>query len=269
MNTQALLDKIVTLFRKELKGNLIGIYLHGSLAMGCFNPTKSDIDFLVVVKEKLTPVNNSRIAKIALSLHDEMSVMFNERGIEFTIILEMYLKPFVYPTPFEFHYSDYHRGKYRTDENYLCGGLEDQDLASQLVVAYERGSTLYGKPLSELYEPINSQYYLDSILNDVEGCADEIIDNPPTNLTSMYLILNFCRVLYYVKEGKISSKREGGEWGKIYLPQHFQPLIKYYLAIYTDESSDREKDNCDFDLQSLLAFVEYMTNEIKQNISNH
>ncbi|KQY84163.1 DNA polymerase [Paenibacillus sp. Root52] len=269
MNTQALLDKIVTLFREELKGNLIGVYLHGSLAMGCFNPTKSDIDFLVVVKEKLTPVNNSRIAKIALSLHDEMSVMFNERGIEFTIILEIYLKPFVYPTPFEFHYSDYHREKYRTDENYLCGGLEDKDLAAQLVVAYERGRTLYGTPLSELYEPINSQYYLDSILNDVEGCADEIIDNPPTNLTSMYLTLNFCRVLYYVTEGKISSKREGGEWGITNLPQHFQPLVKYYLAIYTDESSDRENDNSNFDLQSLLAFVEYMTNEIKQNTSHH
>ncbi|MDQ0195648.1 nucleotidyltransferase domain-containing protein [Paenibacillus wynnii] len=66
---------------KELSGNLLGIYLHGSLAMGCFNPLKSDIDFLIVVKDKLTPVNNSRIAKIALSLHDEMS---NERGIEFT-----------------------------------------------------------------------------------------------------------------------------------------------------------------------------------------
>ncbi|WP_280818134.1 aminoglycoside adenylyltransferase domain-containing protein [Paenibacillus etheri] len=258
---------MVALFKEELKGSLLGIYLHGSLAMGCFNPLKSDVDFLVVVKEKLTPVNNSRIAKIALSLHDEMSGISNERGIEFTIILETHLKTFVYPTPFEFHYSDYHREKYRTDENYLCGGFEDKDLASQIVVAYERGITLYGKPLSELYEPINSQYYLDSILNDVEGCADEIIDNPPAYLTPMYLTLNFCRVLYYVKEGKISSKREGGEWGRTYLPQRFQPLVKHCLTAYTDETANGEKSNSNPDLQNLLAFVEYMTQEIKQNVS--
>lgn len=267
MNTQALLDKIVALFNKELKGNLTGIYLHGSLAMGCFNPLKSDVDFLVVAKEKLTAVNNSNIAKIALSLHDEMTGTSNERGIEFTIILETYLNPFVYPTPFEFHYSDYHREKYRTDENYLCGGFEDKDLASQIVVAYERGITLYGKSLSELYEPINSQYYLDSILNDVEGCAVEIIDNPPTYLTPMYLTLNFCRVLYYVKEGKISSKREGGEWGLTNLPQRFLPLVKQCITAYTDETADGENSNSDLDLQSLLAFIEYMTQEIKQNIT--
>lgn len=178
MNTRALLDQIAALFKEELKENLTGIYLHGSLAMGCFNPLKSDVDFLVVVKDKLTAVNHSNIAKIALSLHDEMSDASNERGVEFTIILETYLNAFVYPTPFEFHYSDYHREKYRADENYLCGGFEDKDLASQIVVAYERGIALYGEPLSELYEPVDSQYYLDSILNDVEGCAAEIVDNP-------------------------------------------------------------------------------------------
>lgn len=232
--------------------------------MGCFNPLKSDIDFLVVVKEKLTPVNNSRIAKIALSLYDEMS---NERGIEFTIILETYLNPFVYPTPFEFHYSDYHREKYRTNENYLCGGFEDEDLASQIVVAYERGITLYGKPLSELYEPIDSQYYLASILHDVEGAAEEIIDNPSAHLTPTYLTLNLSRVLYYIKEGKISSKREGGEWGVKNLPQKFQQLVKHCLDEYNEEIDNGGTDNSDVDLQYFLVFVEYMMQEIKQNIS--
>ncbi|WP_217622329.1 aminoglycoside adenylyltransferase domain-containing protein [Paenibacillus agri] len=260
MNTQTFLNKLVTLFEEELTGNLLGVYLHGSLAMGCFNPLKSDIDLLIVVKEPLTSVNNSRIAKIALALHDEMS---NERGIEFTIILETYLQPFVYPTPFEFHYSDYHRENYRTIDNYLCGGLEDKDLASQIVVAYERGITLYGKPLGELYEPIDSQYYLASILHDVEGCAEEIMDNPPAYLTPMYLTLNLCRVLYFIKEGKISSKREGGEWGVQYLPQKFQQLIIQCLNEYTEETDNGETDNSHVDSQIFLAFIKYMMQEIK------
>lgn len=45
---------------------------------------------------------------------------------------------------------------------------------------------------------LDTQYYLASILHDVEGCAEEIIDNPPAYLTSMYLTLNLCRVLYFL-----------------------------------------------------------------------
>src|SRR5690606_30472755 len=120
--------------------NLLGIYLHGSLAMGCFNPKRSDIDFLVIVRKKLAPENNRRLAKRVLFLREQMP---NE--IEFSIILETHLQSFVYPTPFEFHYSEMHRDKYRADENYLCGGFEDDDLASQIFVAYYRGITLYGK----------------------------------------------------------------------------------------------------------------------------
>ena len=30
-------------------GNLVGVYLHGSAAMGCFHPARSDLDYLVVL----------------------------------------------------------------------------------------------------------------------------------------------------------------------------------------------------------------------------
>jgi len=201
------------------------------------------------------------MAQIALALHEECP---NDRGIEFSIILEAYLAPFIYPTPFEFHYSDFHREKYLTDENYLCGGYEDEDLASQIVVAYERGIALYGKPLKELYEPINRRYYLASILHDVEGCAEEIKDNPPAYLTPVYLTLNLCRVLYYLKEGQISSKREGGEWGSNHVPQAFQQLVKQCLSEYNEDTAGGEAGRVD--RQHFYQFVDYMTQEIKRNI---
>lgn len=49
-----LLSWIVRESREILKDNLIGVYLHGSLAMGCFNPKLSDVDFIVVVERKLS-----------------------------------------------------------------------------------------------------------------------------------------------------------------------------------------------------------------------
>lgn len=252
MKTQLYLDKFVALFRDELHENLSGIYLHGSLAMGCFNPNRSDIDFLVVVQDKLTADNNRRIAKMVLALHEEMP---NERGLEFSIILEIHLKPFVYPTPFEFHYSDFHRERYQADENYVCGGFEDKDLAAQLVVAYERGTALYGRPLKEVYEPVGRPYYLASILHDVENASRDIIGNP------MYLVLNLCRVMLYLKEEKVASKQEGGTWGVKALPDSYTDLVQQSLDEYTGTVDKQEYDN-----QRLLDFADYMLRQIKQAI---
>ncbi|OPA73056.1 hypothetical protein BVG16_30785 [Paenibacillus selenitireducens] len=96
----------------------------------------------------------------------------------------------------------------------------------------------------------------------MDGAAEEIIDNPPAYLTPTYLTLNLSRVLYFIKKGKISSKREGGEWGVKNLPQKFQQLVNQCLNEYNGET-----DNSNVDSQNFLAFVEYMIQEIKQNIS--
>lgn len=59
---------------KEIIGEqLTGIYLHGSLAMGCFNPDKSDIDLIMVIEEGIS---------------DEQKMKFMERVVVIPIILE-------------------------------------------------------------------------------------------------------------------------------------------------------------------------------------
>ncbi|MGG3622825.1 nucleotidyltransferase domain-containing protein [Bacillus gobiensis] len=48
------IEKLSSILQNHLQSNLAGIYLHGSLAMNCFNPIHSDIDLLVICKSKLT-----------------------------------------------------------------------------------------------------------------------------------------------------------------------------------------------------------------------
>ena len=54
MYYQTLLDKFTHAVKEITGEKLTGIYLHGSLAMGCFHPEKSDIDLIVVVSENLS-----------------------------------------------------------------------------------------------------------------------------------------------------------------------------------------------------------------------
>ena len=46
-NVQSQITAITAEIKKFLLKNLAGIYLHGSLAMGCFNPNKSDLAHFV------------------------------------------------------------------------------------------------------------------------------------------------------------------------------------------------------------------------------
>ena len=48
------IDSFVKRSEEILKDNLVGIYLHGSAVMGCFNPDMSDLDRIVVVREPVT-----------------------------------------------------------------------------------------------------------------------------------------------------------------------------------------------------------------------
>ncbi|MNI67187.1 hypothetical protein D3C73_1228050 [compost metagenome] len=160
------------------------------------------------------------------------------------------------PTPCELHFSDYHRERYRADEDYVCGDYEDKDLASQIAVAYYRGRTLYGQPLAMQYPPVNPGAYLSSILHDIADAAAEIMENP------MYITLNLCRVLYYLQEDKIASKREGGEWGTANLPLEFRELVQVFLNQYNGVSEDRQVQP-----GQLAAFAGYMLDVIDKKVT--
>ncbi|ETT67329.1 DNA polymerase beta domain-containing protein [Paenibacillus sp. FSL R7-277] len=250
MEVLAYLDQAVDLFKEELGDNLSGIYLHGSLAMGCFQPDSSDIDLLIVIQDKLPAEVSHRLASRIVAYHDSLP---NKRGIELSIVLKTYLHNYVYPTPFEFHFSEAHLERYRTDENYLCGGFEDADLAAHFAVVYDRGFILYGEPIREAFAPVDRGYYLDSIVRDVED-APQKIENAP-----VYYTLNLCRVLYYVQEGHVSSKKEGGEWGLQHLPERYHGLLRRCLKEYSGAAVAEG-----YEPRELTDFAEFMMAEIKR-----
>lgn len=222
---KSIIDEFVMQSRNILEENLVGIYLHGSAVMGCFNPEKSDIDLLVVVKEGIPDGTKRTYMDMVVQLNK----MAPEKGIELSIVKENVCNPFVYPTPFELHFSIAHLSWYQSNpEDYIekMKGT-DKDLAAHFTIIYHRGKTLYGKDIRDVFEPVSSGDYMDSIWSDIEGAAEEIFENP------MYMILNLCRVLAYKKEGVILSKQEGGEWGiKNLSHPEYQKMISAALKEY-------------------------------------
>ena len=204
MDAERLLGVFVEQSRAILGENLVGVYLHGSLAMGCFNPRSSDVDLLVVVREDI-PLKVKRwyMERIA-ALHRDAP----GKGLEMSVLRADVCSPFVYPTPFLMHFSAMHLERYLAAPDVYAEQMNgiDRDLAAHCMVVRHRGRTLYGKPIPLVFAEVPAGDYLDSILADAADAAAEIARHP------VYYVLNLCRILAYRRERLILSKREGGEW---------------------------------------------------------
>ena len=243
-----IIEKYVNRSAEILKEKLTGIYLHGSAAMGCYQPKKSDLDFMVVVNKTLTDAEKREYMDMVLELDAEGPA----KGIEMSIVTKDVCDPFVYPTPFILHYSRRHTEWYRTNPDDYIRKMNgtDKDLAAHFTVIRGRGICLYGQPVDEVFGEVPEKDYLDSIWDDVSGAGEEITDNP------MYLILNLTRVLGYLKEKEVLSKQEGGTWGLKNLPGKYHPLILTALDEYENGAEVR------YDPELARDYAAYMLRQI-------
>ena len=239
-----LLENFVTQSQKILGDDLIGIYLHGSAAMGCYNENKSDIDLLVVVKEAIPYSTKHRFMDMVV----ELNAFAPPKGIECSIVKRQVCDPFVYPTPFELHFSVAHLKWYKTDPFDYIAKMKgtDKDLAAHFTMIRHRGKCLFGGDIKDVFGAVRKEYYFDSIWNDIKDAESEIMDNPT------YIILNLCRVLAYKREELILSKQEGGQWGICNVPEKHRPLIVQALDEYLSDKSAQWDENCTHEFAAFM-----------------
>ena len=65
---QTQLEQLIAEIHSYLASGLVGIYLHGSLAMGCFNPNRSDLDLLVITRQGMAVETKRTMAQLLLQL---------------------------------------------------------------------------------------------------------------------------------------------------------------------------------------------------------
>lgn len=219
-----LLDSI-TLAAKDILGDVLtGIYLHGSLAMGCFNPEQSDIDLILVINREMTDRQKKRFMEIVAELNTQAP----RKGLELSVVKEAVCRDFVYPTPFELHFSPTHLKWWQDDPEGYIRRMKgtDPDLAAHFMIIRQYGIVLAGAAVEEVFGEVPQKAYLDSIRQDVENAVEDVLDNP------VYVILNLCRVAAYVEENLILSKQQGGEWGLTHLPEKYHLIVRDALHAY-------------------------------------
>ncbi len=248
-----ILKKIENRYADIIGDKLVGIYVHGSIAFNCFNFDKSDIDFLVVINDKLSLSEKEALITVLIELDD----VAPSNGFEMSVVLSDVLKPFVYPTPYELHFGKEHLINAKNNLSEFCLNMNgvDIDLASYVEVINNVGITLCGADKKDVFDKVNKAYLIDSNYNDIISAVDGITVNP------VYYILNLCRFIAYLEDQLILSKTAGGTWAIKRFPSKFEKLIKNAVDFYTKNTSFIETDK-------LIEFAHYAINLIENKMND-
>jgi streptomycin 3"-adenylyltransferase len=170
---QTLIDEFTSMSRIIIGKKLTGIYLHGSMAMNCFNPEKSDIDLIIVIENDIGSEQKIEFLKQVVKLNKKGPA----KGLEISIVKREFCKPFVYPTPFELHFSPMYLQWIKDDQKNYVKSMKgaDKDLAAHFTVINKYGIVLYGEKIENVFGELPKKDFMDSIWCDVKGARQEII----------------------------------------------------------------------------------------------
>jgi hypothetical protein len=237
--------------KTDLGDNLTGVCLHGSLAMGCFNPKTSDIDMLIITEQPLTSEQQRSMAQITLDCSPQPI------GFEVSSVSRTYFEHWEHPCRYDFHFSpDWHE-KLSSElasgqwQEWTIPQGKDNDLAAHITVTNHRGVVLYGQPIKNVFPAVPAAHYRDAIVDDFYWLFKHNLQYEE------YGVTNMCRVLQFLKTGAVSSKAEGCTWALTQVPAIYHPLIQAALLAYRDDTP-LTGDKSVFD-----AFSAYMKQQIE------
>lgn len=232
---------LVDALQDLLGANLVGVYLHGSLVLGCFNPARSDIDLLVVTRRRVASESRGPLAAVLLRTSAD------DRELEIDFVSNTDLHPWRYPPPFDFHFGEGWRT--RLERNPMARQFATNvDLAAHVTIVRRAGVALVGPPPAETFPEVPEGDYRDALLRDVRWALERIEQYP------VYGTLSMCRVLAYVRDAEILSKEEAGLWGLREAPAELRPTVETALAAYRGDRGD----DGSFDPDEIRSFTDWI-----------
>jgi len=220
-----------------LEDTVIGVYLYGSLTYGDYNPGRSDIDLMVIVKEPLTKDEIEAVTQLHRTFESDNPQWHHRIEASYTPVsfLSLVLPP-KQPRPY------YGEGKMWTEADY------GNEWIINLYLLDKYGITLSGKDIHELIKDVD--------IKDVqEACVRDLYKEWEPKLRESdwlenshyqsYLVLNLCRILYTVSNADAKSKRVSADWVNEMYPQ-WQELIDTAQNWDYSQKMDKQQETLDF-----------------------
>ena len=237
----AVLQMLLTGVRAVLDNYFIGLYLHGSLAMGDFDPGHSDIDFLVVTTREL-PLK--LIADLE-AMHNRIlnSGLKRAKKLDGSYISKKALwryNPDDTPRPY-------------VDEGKFFVSRDGIECVINRHILREHGVAVVGPPIKPLIAPVSPEELRQAVKEKLFTWWAPMLKEPgfPNSGPGYqsYAVTTMCRALYALKFGAIVTKPTAVRWAIMTLDKEWTKLIEAALAWHDGDPAG--------DIERTKAFMRY------------
>jgi hypothetical protein len=245
----AVLDELAPPITVSLGDRLVGIYLHGSLATGDFDPTRSDIDLIVVTDGDLPEATLTDLCAV----HERFATSDSPWAVEVEV---SYLPRDI------LRRDDPERHCHpRVERGAATLALEDHPeewLIVQRHVLRERGVTLAGPPPHALIDPVSPGDLQRAARLLAATWLPAFLADPTPQLHrgyQVYVVLTVCRLLYTLDTGAVASKQAAARWAKEALGERWRHVINSALAWTKPREGVASTTAGDADVRDTLELV--------------
>jgi predicted nucleotidyltransferase len=222
LEVNALLNLFLPEVQAILENQFTGMYLHGSLAYGDFNPETSDIDFLAVTEAALPPETFS-------ALKDMHARLFRS-GLACSQKLEGAYLP---KKALRRHNPDHTPVPWLGEDGHFALEGLGSDWIIQRWILREKGSVVAGPPLAGLIDPVSPEDLRQAVRGSLREWWSPPFPSPQrfqSGAYQAYAILTMCRSLYVIENGRVASKPEAARWAMDSLGEPWRGLISAAAA---------------------------------------
>ena len=246
-----ILDLLLDNAREILKGQLIGMYLFGSLANGDFDKN-SDIDILIVTKSKITDEMFSAL----YAMHERISIVDSPWAVQ----LEVSYIP-VGALRRHDPSNNKHPHLDRDKGEKLRIMHHDSDWIIQRFILRERGLTVVGPEPKLLIDPVSADDMKRAVVDIMNGWIKGFLDDPgilESRGYQSFTVLTLCRILHTYEHGTIVTKPVAAEWAKKTLDGKWIPLIERAWIGRRNPGTKSDPE----DLEQTLDFIRFSLEKI-------
>jgi hypothetical protein len=243
------LHELVAAAQQILDDNFLGACLHGSFAVGDFDPD-SDCDFIVVIKEELSDAH----VRALNSMHERIY------GLDYT--WAQHLEGSYFPKDLLRDYTQSGRPIWYLDHGQRS--LERSAHDNTAVVRcqlHDHGIALAGPDPAALVDPIPVAALRHEIVERMRAFRQWALAEHwhiNNRFYQAYAVLNYCRMLHDLHTGTVGSKRAGAEWAKATLDPSWADLIDRAWSGRPNPALSVRQPADPQDLARTLEFIEYI-----------
>jgi len=245
-----LLQVMATDFPVILEGNLVGIYLWGSLTYGAFEEKCSDVDSIVVTTRDLDDREFS-----------ELDAWFKTQGQLNRWVQRIDMR-FVIDHEFLDRASRC-CGFYHYTQKLIRHGSDGNPIIWMNIA--QCGVTLWGKDAKLIAPPVSVRCLNEALLLELDYLREDLNSNrgdrsDRTFTHNTYAVLTACRILYSAHHGTLVSKEQAYTWAMETVPNAWRSVI---------DAARENRRNCFGTTtpeleQNAMRFVTFVASEVRR-----